>query len=40
MKPGVAPGSYEEHADVKKVEGLKKKDFKETQDIVAFHKMR
>ena len=29
-KPDVAPGAYEEHAELKKVEGLKKKDFKET----------
>ena len=39
-KPEVAPGSYEEPTDVRKEVSAKKKDFKETQDIVQFHKLR
>ena len=34
LKPGIAPGSYEEPTDIKQQESAKKKDYKETQEIV------
>lgn len=36
----MAPGAYEERADVLKEKATKLKNYKETQEVVQFHKMR